>query len=71
MQGLFAVALDSRFHFGQPFCGSVYTPERWVKMCRPILVASLAGASQRSGSPGGVVSNGASGQYADALGLWA
>jgi hypothetical protein len=38
-------------------------------MFRPILVASLAGASHRSGSPGGVISNGASGQYADALGL--
>jgi hypothetical protein len=60
----------SRFHFGQYFCGSVYTRNAGSK-CFAHVVASLAGASHRSGIYGEVVSNGASGRYSGGLGLWA
>jgi hypothetical protein len=63
MQRLFAFALE--YHFPIVAFTSASHPYTPVTLG----IASLAGASHRSGSPGGVISNGASGQYADALGL--
>jgi hypothetical protein len=74
MQRLSAFALEyhfpiGRFHFGQPFCGSVYTRNAMGQNAWARIGCFFGRGSAPAREPDGVASNGPPGRYAGALGL--